>query len=84
MCAGCQQVVSKRTLTRIVKTPDGILIDPTGKIAGRGVYLHEVRDCWNIGLQGSIARALKTKISDQEKKDLFSYMENLPFSAESN
>lgn len=84
MCVGCRQVASKRTMTRIAKTPDGILVDPTGKTAGRGVYLHDDRECWTVGLQGTIARALKSELSDQEKKTLLSYMENLPLATESN
>ena len=40
MCAGCRQMKEKRDLIRIVRTPENeILIDPTGKKSGRGVYL---------------------------------------------
>jgi predicted RNA-binding protein YlxR (DUF448 family) len=71
-------------MTRIVKTPDGVLIDPTGKVAGRGVYLHNDRECWIVGLQGAIARALKYELGDQAMKNLLLYTEKLPSATESN
>ncbi len=37
MCLGCQQMLPKKELIRIVRTPEGIVeIDPTGKKNGRG------------------------------------------------
>ncbi|MBE9474717.1 MAG: YlxR family protein, partial [Chloroflexi bacterium] len=40
-CVGCREVHSKRSLVRVVRGPEGIFIDPTGKMAGRGAYLHD-------------------------------------------
>ena len=77
ICASCQQVASKRSLIRIVRSQNGIAIDPTGKVAGRGVYLHKNRECWTIGLQGTIARALKTELNSQEMESLISFLEKL-------
>ena len=40
MCAVCRRMLPKRELLRIVRTPEGgILIDRTGRMNGRGVYL---------------------------------------------
>ena len=61
-CVGCRTVMPKRQLVRIVRTADGVLVDPTGKRAGRGAYLHDRRSCWEAGLQGSLARALKVEL----------------------
>jgi uncharacterized protein len=45
-CAACRQVRPKRSLTRIVRTPDGtVAIDPTGKAAGRGTYVCDAEAC---------------------------------------
>jgi predicted RNA-binding protein YlxR (DUF448 family) len=66
-CVGCRQVLAKRSLVRIVRTPDGVKIDPTGKAAGRGAYLHNVRSCWERGLKGALAHALKTELTDQDR-----------------
>jgi uncharacterized protein len=53
-------------------------IDPTGKLAGRGAYLHDQRSCWERGLRGSLAHALKTTLTPEDRERLSSYMENLP------
>lgn len=54
------------------------MVDPTGKIPGRGAYLHDARTCWENGLQGSISRALKVELSEEDRARLVAYMqENL-------
>jgi uncharacterized protein len=77
-CVGCRQVLAKRTLVRIVRTGEGVKIDPTGKLAGRGAYLHNTRSCWESGLKGALAHALKTNLTDQDKLILSTFMESLP------
>lgn len=77
-CVGCRTVEPKQAMTRIVRTQDGVQIDPSGKLAGRGAYLHNKRSCWQKGLQGALGRALKTNISAEEKQKLRDYMESLP------
>lgn len=76
-CVGCRQVLEKRTLIRIVRSPDGIVIDPTGKMAGRGAYLHNKPDCWLKGLKGELAKALKTELDEKDRKILTEYMAGL-------
>lgn len=45
-CVGCGEHFPKPDLTRIVRKPDGeIVIDRTGKVAGRGVYLCPKATC---------------------------------------
>jgi predicted RNA-binding protein YlxR (DUF448 family) len=45
-CIGCGTVQPKKSLLRILKTPEGdILMDFTGKKAGRGAYLCKSMDC---------------------------------------
>ena len=67
---GCRETLAKRTLIRIVRSPDGVQIDLKGKISGRGAYLHNQRECWEKGLKGSLASALKTKISKEDRDAL--------------
>lgn len=76
-CVGCRQVLQKRVLIRIVKGPDGVVVDPTGKAHGRGAYLHDRRSCWLHGINGSLDHALKTELTDQEKQALLDYMDEL-------
>ena len=46
MCTGCGEMFDKRTLVRVVKSPDGeISLDLTGKAAGRGAYVCKNPDC---------------------------------------
>ena len=77
-CVGCREVLSKRSLIRIVRSPQGIRVDPTGKMAGRGAYLHDRRSCWERGLKGSIAKALKTELSADDRESLAAFMAALP------
>ena len=76
-CVGCRQVLAKRTLVRVVRTPDGIRVDPSGKMAGRGAYLHNQRSCWEHGLKGALAHALKTDITDADRQVLLNHMQTL-------
>lgn len=46
MCVGCQEMKSKKELLRVVRTPEGdVVLDPTGKKAGRGAYLCRSEQC---------------------------------------
>jgi len=68
----------KRQLIRIVRSPEGVQVDLTGKLAGRGAYVHDQRSCWERGLKGALARALKTEIAIEDRKRLQAYLETLP------
>lgn len=52
MCVACRQMKPKNQLFRIVSA-DGVTVDLTGKINGRGVYLCKCKEC--------IAKAAKNK-----------------------
>jgi predicted RNA-binding protein YlxR (DUF448 family) len=75
---GCREVLPKRSLIRIVRTPEAVKVDPTGKMAGRGSYLHNQRSCWERGLKGALAHALKTELTDKDRENLLAYMASLP------
>jgi predicted RNA-binding protein YlxR (DUF448 family) len=70
--------MEKKTLIRLVRTNEGIVIDPGGKIAGRGAYLHEQKQCWEKGLKGSLANALKTEWTEMDRDVLRSFLATLP------
>ncbi len=74
MCVGCREALAKRALVRVVRAPDGIRIDPGGKAAGRGAYVHDRRECWEKALQGALAQALKAELSASERETLESRM----------
>jgi predicted RNA-binding protein YlxR (DUF448 family) len=54
-----------------------VQVDPTGKLPGRGAYLHDVKSCWEKGLKGPLANALRTLISEQDLAVLTAYMAGL-------
>jgi uncharacterized protein len=77
-CVGCHTVLPKRTLIRLVRTPEGVMVDPTGKLNGRGAYLHNSRSCWERGLTGVLAHALKTELTIEDRQRLEAFMNSLP------
>jgi len=77
-CVGCRETLAKRSLIRLVRTEDGIMIDKSGKISGRGAYLHNMRSCWEAGLKGSLAHALKTELTDTDRIKLKEFSTSLP------
>lgn len=77
-CIGCRTVLAKKELVRVVRTPEGVLIDPTGKAAGRGAYVHKIRSCWEQALKGSINHALRVELSAEDRKILNEFVSSLP------
>jgi predicted RNA-binding protein YlxR (DUF448 family) len=77
-CVGCREVLPKRAMIRVVRSPAGVRVDPTGKAAGRGAYLHDRRSCWEAGLRGALARALRTELSDADRQHLLEAAQGLP------
>lgn len=70
-CAVCRTKRDKRTLTRLVKTDDGIMIDPTGKRDGRGAYLCDDPQCWHKAASTSILNAaFKTQLTAVDRDHL--------------
>ena len=49
MCTGCGEMFDKRTLVRVVKSPDGeVSLDLTGKKSGRGAYVCKNAECLSM------------------------------------
>lgn len=78
-CVGCRETLPKRTLIRLVRRPDGVYVDPTGKMAGRGAYLHDRRSCWERALrENRLAGALRVSLTAADRERLENYMLTLP------
>ncbi len=77
-CIGCRSTLAKKELIRIVRTPQGVQVDPTGKAAGRGAYVHNVRSCWEQALKGPINHALKMEIAEADRQMLQKIVDGLP------
>jgi predicted RNA-binding protein YlxR (DUF448 family) len=79
MCIACRQGAGKRELVRVVRSDSGVKVDPTGKLLGRGAYLHPVRSCWQRAIdQRLLQRSLRTMISAEELAILVAYVASLP------
>lgn len=52
-CISCRQVFEKKDLLRIVRTPEGeVVVDPSGKMSGRGAYICSSPECISKQLSG--------------------------------
>lgn len=52
----------------MVRLPDGagVALDPTGKAAGRGAYVHATAECLALALKrGALSRSLKIPIPEE-------------------
>ncbi|MEX1173663.1 MAG: YlxR family protein [Chloroflexota bacterium] len=60
----CRTARPKRELVRIVRTPDGgVLVDDTGRLAGRGAYVCRTAACLTIAnTRSALSRALQTPV----------------------
>lgn len=84
-CVACRQVKNKRELVRIVRTPDfHVLVDETGKRAGRGAYLCRSASCWRLALEkGALSRALNVGLTAEQASELRRFMASLPEGSDS-
>lgn len=71
-CLGCRAVKPKKELVRIVRTPEGeVIVDATGKKAGRGAYTCPSPECLEKAFKGSLLdKALEFDLTARVKEDL--------------
>ncbi len=79
-CVCCRESKPKRELLRIVRTPDGyVLLDATGKKAGRGAYLCAKRSCWENALKRKrLEQTFEVAISAEDQAALNAFIATLP------
>lgn len=78
-CIACRKVAGKRSLVRLVRTEAGVVVDQTGKQAGRGAYIHPYQTCWRAVLRSNrLEQALRTRLSEENRQALLDYMATLP------
>lgn len=74
MCAACRKRLPKEELIRIVFTDEGVLIDPLGKLQGRGAYLcKDVKCIDKCAKKGALVRSLKRDIPAEFYETLRTY-----------
>ncbi len=65
-CIVCRKKGDKKGFIRIVKNKDGIFLDKSGKIAGRGAYICDSADCLaKCKKTKALNRAFKQEISEE-------------------
>lgn len=71
-CVACRTSGDKRALIRIVRCPSGdIVIDPTGKMPGRGAYICDSADCMHKAIKEKrLSKALKTELPEGALRQL--------------
>ncbi len=70
-CVVCRETANKRALIRVVRTENGVLIDPSGKLNGRGAYLCDRPNCWERAVKTDIlSKALRTSITKEDRERL--------------
>jgi predicted RNA-binding protein YlxR (DUF448 family) len=84
MCVACRQSQDKKTLVRLVRTPDGVLVDETGKLPGRGAYLHADPSCWESGMKKYLQKALRTTFSKADLDRLSAYLDSIPVNSDTD
>ncbi len=73
MCTGCGEMFDKRTLVRVVKSPEGdVTLDLTGKKSGRGAYVCKNPECLKKARK---KRAFERAFSMQIGEEVYNLME---------
>ena len=82
MCLGCNEMKPKRELIRVVHQKDGaILLDATGKQAGRGAYICPKMTCLKAARK---ARRLEKTFSCRISDEIYDALEQSMQTAEQN
>lgn len=79
-CVGCGEMKNKKEMIRVLKTPEEIILDTTGKKNGRGAYLCFSKECFekavkNKGLERSFKMSIPGEVYENLKKEL-EHLEN--------
>lgn len=72
MCVGCREMQPKKTLIRVVRSPEGeISMDPTGRKPGRGAYVCRNKQCLQKALkQKQLERAFSCMLGEETHQAL--------------
>ena len=78
-CVACRMTKTKRELVRVVRTPaQQVLLDASGKLAGRGAYLCPSQSCLNDALKNHrLERALGLPLAEAARETLTRHMAEL-------
>lgn len=70
-CTGCNEMREKKSMIRVLKCEDGIVLDATGKKNGRGAYLCRSAECFSKAVKNKgLERSLKVQIPKEVYESL--------------
>jgi len=71
-CIACRTKGDKKSLVRVVRMPSGeIVVDPTGKMPGRGAYLCPSPGCLRRAVKEKrLSRALRAEVAEEAVRQL--------------
>lgn len=77
-CSVTHEKLPKKDLIRIVKNKElGVLVDETGKVNGRGVYIKKDMDVLEKAIKSNaLGRSLETEIPDTVYEELRNIINN--------
>jgi hypothetical protein len=80
VCIGCQEKMPKKELVRVVRSPEGnVVLDLTGKKAGRGAYICPREDCFKKAVKGKrLEKNLQQPVSDQLIAEISEALKKVP------
>ena len=66
-CLGCREMMPKRKLLRVVRSPEGaVTLDSKGKAPGRGAYVCPKAECLKRAVKSkALSRALEVEIPQE-------------------
>ena len=66
-CVGCRERAPKAELLRLVRSGDGVRVDPLGRAPGRGAYVHRDPGCVDAAVRRrALAGALRVGLAEEE------------------
>ena len=66
MCVACRSMKPKNELIRVVRNGDGITLDMSQKLAGRGAYICKNAECVKAAQKRrALSRHFKTAVGDE-------------------
>ena len=75
-CVVTKEKLPKKELVRVVRTLDGVIVDPTGKVNGRGAYLKLDKEVIaKAKKSGIIEKHLEVKVEDNVYDELYKLLE---------
>ena len=76
-CVVTKEKLPKKELIRVVRTVDGVIVDTTGKVNGRGAYLKLDKDVIDKARKtGVLDKHLEVKVEDSVYDEINKLLEN--------